>query len=222
MIRSIYEDNHLLVLLKPAGIPTMGVEAGRDSFLEQARQYVKEKYNKPGNVYLGVVSRLDTPTSGVLVFARTSKGAERLNAQFRERTVEKIYWALAQGNPQADSDRWEDFIVHDSRHRKVNPVNSDNPDAIDCRLSFQRLKQYPSYFWAQIHLETGRKHQIRLQFSQRGFALLGDYKYGSRIKFPEGIALHCRSISFLHPVTKEALTFTAPVPDCWKKFGVTN
>ncbi|MBR5161905.1 MAG: RluA family pseudouridine synthase [Thermoguttaceae bacterium] len=220
MIKTLYEDNHLLVLIKPAGIPTMGVEAGRPSFLEQARQYVKEKYNKPGNVYLGVVSRLDTPTSGVMVFARTSKGAERLNAQFRNRTVNKVYWALAQGNPQTDGAHWEDFIVHDSRHRKVNPVSSDNPDAIDCRLSFTRLKQFPGYFWAEIHLETGRKHQIRLQFSQRGFPLLGDYKYGSRQKFPDGIALHCRSITFEHPTTKEVMTFTAPVPNCWKKFGV--
>ena len=96
----------------------------------------------------------------------------------------------------------------------------DNGGAIDCRLSFTRLKQFPRYFWAEIHLETGRKHQIRLQFSQRGFPLLGDYKYGSRQKFPDGIALHCRSITFEHPTRKEVMTFTAPVPNCWKKFGV--
>ncbi len=220
MIQSLYEDNHLLVLVKPAGIPTMGVEPGRASFLEQAREYVKQKYNKPGNVYLGVVSRLDTPTSGVLVIARTSKAAERLNAQFRDRTVEKSYWALAEGNPQEDSGHWEDFIVHDTRHRKVNPTSSDNPEAIDCRLTYERLKQFPGYFWAKVHLETGRKHQIRLQFSQRGFPLLGDYKYGSRRQFPDGIALHCFSLSFLHPTTKEPMTFTAPAPLCWKKFGI--
>ena len=217
-MKVLYEDNHLLVLLKPAGIPTMGVEAGRPSFLEQAKEYIKKKYNKPGNVYLGVVSRLDTPTSGVMVFARTSKGAERLNAQFRERTVNKIYWALAQGDPNADEGAWEDYMVHDERHRKVNPARSDDPEAIDCRLRFSRLKQYNNYFLAQIKLETGRKHQIRLQFSERGYPLLGDYKYGSRIKFAgpdDGIALHCRSMSFLHPTTKEPLTFEAPVPDCW-------
>ena len=219
----LYEDNHLLVLVKPAGIPTMGVEAGRPSFLEEAKKYIKKKYNKPGNVYLGVVSRLDTPTSGVMVFARTSKGAERINAQFRERTVNKIYWALAQGNPNEDEGNWEDYMVHDERHRKVNPVCADDPEAIACRLHYTRLKQSDDFFLAEIKLETGRKHQIRFQFSQRGYPLIGDYKYGSRIKFAgsdDGIALHCKSMSFLHPTTKELLTFEAPVPPSWKQWLV--
>jgi len=211
----LYEDNHLLVVVKPTGLATMGLAEGEDTLLTLARDYVKEKYHKPGNVYLGVVSRLDVPVSGVVVFARTSKAAARLNDQFRNRTVTKTYLALVEGAIEPAAAECVDRIREDERHRKVWITR----DLIgkESKLSYKRLEQLPFCSLIEIHLETGRKHQIRVQLASRGFPILGDRKYGARSEFPNGIALHAWKLALCHPVGGEALEFVAPAPASWKK-----
>jgi len=214
----LYEDNHLLVIEKPSGLATMGLADGEETLLTLAKDYVKAKHNKPGNVYLGVVSRLDVPVSGVVVFARTSKAAARLNDQFRDRTAKKTYLALVEGTIEPIAAECIDRIREDERHRKAWITR----DLIgkDSKLSYKRLQRLTSCSLIEIHLETGRKHQIRVQLASRGFPILGDRKYGARCEFPNGIALHAWKLILCHPIGGEALEFVAPLPASWKKFGV--
>lgn len=218
----IYEDNHLLGVVKPVGIATMGLAEGEETLLTVAKEYIKGKYHKSGNVYLGVVSRLDVPVSGVVLFARTSKGAERINRQFRERTVEKTYLAIVEGRIRPESGECVDQICEDKRHRRVwiagqseKVVQAEGKQA---RLSYKTLQRVGAHSLIEISLATGRKHQIRLQFSVRNHPILGDHKYGSRIKLSLGITLHARSLSFDHPTSGERTTLDAPVPDFWEKW----
>ena len=216
----LYEDNHLLAVVKPAGLATMGLAPGRPTLLDMARQYVKERYQKPGNVYLGVVSRLDTPVSGVVLLARTSKAARRLTEQFRTRVVEKLYWAIVEGVVTPPSGEYADWIGRDDRLRRTNVVRQSLPGAKEARLRYRRLETIGNNSLLEIELETGRKHQIRLQLGQRGHPVLGDRKYGSRREFPVGIALHARRLVVTHPVKDERLELEAAVPSVWGKFGV--
>lgn len=218
----LYEDNHLLVVNKPSGIVTMGVADDVPSVLAAAKQYIKQKYQKPGNVYLGVVSRLDAPVSGVLLFARTSKAAARLNEQFRSRDVEKTYWGIAEGRVGPAQDSWIDWVAADERHRKMHIVPPASPGAKEARLSYRRLGEVPLGTWVEIQLETGRKHQIRLQFARRGHPIAGDRKYGGRHAWPHGIALHARSLTITHPVSGLTIEAVAPVPAAWKKQGIAQ
>ena len=186
-MRVLYEDNHLLVVVKPAGLPTMGVAEGEKSLLTVARHYIGEKYHKPGNVYLGIVSRLDTPTTGVVVIARTSKAADRLNQQFRTRSVEKTYLALVDGlvGAPGETGTLTDRMGEDPRHRKMFVTQSAS--GIPAVLHYTVLRHFENTTLLQIHLETGRKHQIRVQMSHFEHPVTGDYKYRSRAKFPVGI-----------------------------------
>lgn len=211
----LYEDNHLLVINKPAGLPTMGVTEDRPSVLSVAKDYIKTRYDKPGNVYLGVVSRLDAPVTGVLVIARTSKAAKRLNEQFHARSVEKTYWALAEGKITPPDGLYVDWMTEDKRHRRMWVVGPTIPDAKEARLTYHTLSSIKKGTHLEIHLETGRKHQIRLQLAERGHPILGDRKYGSVRPWPEGIALHARRLAFDHPVLHERITIEAPVPKSW-------
>lgn len=215
----VYEDNHLLAVNKPAGLPTMGVAADRPSLITLAKQYVKQRYAKPGNVYLGTVSRLDAPVSGLVLFARTSKAAARLSEQFRTRAVEKIYWAIVSGRPRP-SEECVDWLAADERHRRMHVVARSTAGAQEARLQYRREAQLPRGWLLEIALETGRKHQIRLQLSSRGLAVFGDRKYGSHEAFPEGIALHARRLRFTHPTRGETIELVAPVPESWKRFGL--
>lgn len=212
----LYEDNHLLVVVKAAGLPTMGVSAGEKSLLTLAKNYVAEKYQKPGNVYLGVVSRLDTPTTGVVVIARTSKAASRLCEQFRTRSVQKLYVAVVDGIVPEDSGTLRDFMAEEKRHRKM--FVTQDPGGIPAVLHYRVVKRFQNQTMLEIHLETGRKHQIRVQLSHFGFPITGDFKYRSRSKFPAGIALHAREITFAHPTLGTDLHFTAPFPVTWNGF----
>ncbi len=216
----IYEDNHLLVVQKPAGLPTMGVAAGEKSLLTVAKDYIARKYDKPGNVYLGVVSRLDTPTTGVVVIARTSKAADRLNQQFREHTVRKIYRTVVAGHfPEGEeSGTFTDMIAEESRHRKMFITRDADTAAVKGVLHYRVLKRFPAHTLLEIRLETGRKHQIRVQMQYHGHPIVGDRKYGSRDPFPVGIALHAAELTLRHPVTQEEMTFTAPLPGSWRKW----
>jgi 23S rRNA pseudouridine1911/1915/1917 synthase len=216
----LYEDNHLLVVNKPAGLPTMGTPAGRPTLLSLAKLYVKDRYQKPGNVYLGVMSRLDAPVTGVVLLARTSKSAARLTEQFRGRSVEKTYWAVVEGILSAASGTLVDWLGHDDRHRRMHVVGATFSGAREARLSFRRLRRTGQNSWIEVELETGRKHQIRLQLANHGHPIVGDRKYGSRQPFPLGIALHARRLAISHPISAERLSFEAPLPKTWQSFGI--
>lgn len=216
----LFEDNHLLVINKPAGLATMGVAEGRESVLTRAKEYVRRKYHKPGNVYLGVVSRLDAPVTGVLVIARTSKAASRLTASFRAGEVDKNYWAVTRAAPDPAEGRCIDLVRKDERHRKMHVTRQERDDAKEARLTYRTRCAVRGGWLVEVKLETGRKHQIRLQLSHRQWPIVGDRKYGSEVAFPQGIALHARSIAFQHPVRKTALQVEAPLPATWDRFGI--
>ena len=222
MIRVLYEDNHLLVVDKPAGLATMGVAEDKPSLIKLAKDYVRARYDKPGNVYLGTVSRLDAPVTGVVLFARTSKAARRLTEQFRGRQVQKLYWAIVGGRIDPPEGECEDWIRKSERHRKVHICRPDDPRAQHCLLSYRRLQSVAGQNadLLEVQLHTGRKHQIRVQLAERRRPVLGDYKYGSRREFPAGIALHSRRLVVEHPVRHEPLTVEAPLPSSWRKYGL--
>ena len=211
----LYEDNHLLVVNTPAMLPTMGVADDAASLLTVAKQYIRSKYHKPGNVYLGIVSRLDTPVTGVTVLARTSKAAARLSAAFRERRVDKIYWCVVAGRPQPLAASLEHYLRKDERHRKVHVTHQRMPDAQLARLSYRTLAAHGDFALLEVQLETGRKHQIRVQLAKIGCPILGDRKYGSQHSFSVGIALHARQLAVEHPVKDQRLQFEAPLPRSW-------
>lgn len=219
MLQVLFEDNHLLVVSKPAGLATMGVAEGEASLLDESRRYIKEKYQKPGNVYLGVVSRLDAAATGVLVFARTSKAAARLSGQFRDGEVDKKYWAIVSPPPSPVSDRWLDFLIKDERQKRMVVAAGGRPGAQQARLRYWLRTRTHHLALLQIQLETGRKHQIRVQCAAHGSPIAGDRKYGSRLRFPHGIALHAHSLSFTHPTRSERLEFQAPLPQSWHLFA---
>ena len=221
-LRILYEDNHLLAVFKPAGVATMGVQPGEPSLIQQAKQYLKQKYHKPGNVYLGVVSRLDALVSGVIIFARTSKAAARLTEQFKARAVEKTYWAVIEGTGLPAAGTFDDWLLKDEAAQRMRAVKAGTSGAQAARLSFRRLRELPDATLVEVQLETGRKHQIRVQFAARGHAILGDKKYGGRRAFPGGIALHARQLCLSHPITKEAVDLVAPLGELWKKLGILD
>jgi len=208
----LFEDNHLLVINKPVGLPTQGVVEGAASVVTAAKAYLKQKYQKPGNVYLGVVSRLDASVSGVLVLARTSKAAARLNEQFRERTVKKTYWAVVEHPPDPPAGELTDWLKKDEKSQQMTVVTRHTIGAQKAKLKYRTLNKQPLGCLIEVELETGRKHQIRVQLAHLGCPILGDRKYGSRRKLLAGIALHAHLLEITHPVGNEALRFVAPVP----------
>ena len=227
MLDVLYEDNHLLAVNKPAMLPTMGVANDRRSLLEDAKQYLRKKYNKPGNVYLGIVSRLDAPVTGVVLMARTSKAAARLNRQFHARDVEKTYWAIVEGDIEPPAGRVVDFLRKDERHRLMHVTNEGASGAQHAELHYRRLDDKArdlswrgarNLAWVEVQLVTGRKHQIRVQLAHAGFPILGDRKYGSRLAFSSGIALHSRRLAIEHPVTKIQIEIEAPLPSSWQPY----
>jgi 23S rRNA pseudouridine1911/1915/1917 synthase len=200
----------------------MGVAADRESLLTRAKDYIKHRYQKPGNVYLGAMSRLDAPVSGVVLFARTSKAAARLTEQFREREVEKLYWAFVTGDVEPPSGRLVDLVRADERHRRMHRTALAGPGTQEARLLYRRLALLPTGTLVEVRLETGRKHQIRLQLSSRGWPIIGDRKYGSQRPFAAGIALHSRRLVFTHPTRDERIELAAPLPAPWSKLGVRD
>jgi 23S rRNA pseudouridine1911/1915/1917 synthase len=215
-----YEDNHLLVVEKPAGLASQGVAEGTPSVLTLAKEYLKRKYTKPGNVYLGVVSRLDLTVSGLLVFARTSKAADRLTRQFQSGQVEKTYWALVTKPPTPARGELSHWVLKNDRERCMQVVPPRTRGAQHARLSYQMLGKQSMGMLVEVHLHTGRKHQIRLQLASIGCHILGDRKYGSRQAFArDAIALHCVRLAIEHPTTKDRLVFTSPPPS---SFGLAG
>jgi len=216
----LFEDNHLLIVMKAAGLATQGALPGSPSLVEQCRQYLKRKYQKPGNVYLGVVSRLDAPVTGAVLFARTSKAAARLTEQLRGRRVEKTYWAVVEGSLAADDGLWVDWLWHDDAARRVRVVDSRKAGAQEARLRFRRLQNLKAACLVEIGLETGRKHQIRVQFASRRHPIVGDARYGATVGFGAGIALHSRRLRLEHPVRHEPIEVVAPLPPTWRELGI--
>jgi 23S rRNA pseudouridine1911/1915/1917 synthase len=227
MLDVLYEDNHLLVVNKPAMLPTMGVAEDRPSLLTAAKEYVRQKYNKPGNVYLGIVSRLDAPVTGVVLLARTSKAAGRLSKQFRERDVEKFYWGIVEGDVSPREARLKDFMRKDERHRRMHIASEQAPGAQLAELSYRvmgdregdpQVQDNTRNSVLEVRLHTGRKHQIRVQLAHAGIPIFGDRKYGSQRAFPRGIALHSRRLVVEHPVSKMQIALEAPLPASWHRF----
>src|SRR5262249_33989494 len=206
---------------KPCGWPTTHFDGREETVDRLAKTFLKEKYQKPGNVFLGVVHRLDKPVSGVLLFARTSKAAARLAEQFRNNAVEKVYWAVIDGDPSPLGANQlvgslEDWLLHADEKSRVDVVTADPPGAKHALLYYQVRARYGGLTLLELRPQTGRKHQLRVQFAVRGLPIYGDRKYGSLHSFGDGIALHARSLTFLHPTRQEPTTIIAEPPKLWR------
>ena len=218
-LRILYEDNHCLAVEKQAGQLIAEDATGDVTLSELAKRSLAKKYNKPGNVYLGVVHRLDRPVSGIVLFTRTSKAAARLARQFREKTVRKTYLAWVRGTPEHDSDMLEDWLLR-SINRNVTRVSREGVDGAKlAQLTYSVRKRAGDRTLLEIELHTGRHHQIRVQLSSRGWPILGDVKYGGpKCNNPKALALHAASLSFDHPTTKERVELSADVPAVWRNW----
>ena len=209
----IYEDNHILVVNKTAGLLVQGDKTGDKSLLDLAKKYIKDKYQKPGEVFLGLVHRLDRPTTGVIVLARTSKALSRLSQQFKERIPKKIYRAVVSGTPEPKA-TLEHYLRKNSSKNKSFHYPKNTPNTKKAILHYRSVKQLKSYHVLDIELETGRHHQIRAQLAAVGLHIKGDLKYGAKRPNKNGsIHLHARSLTLIHPTKKEEMTFLAPTPD---------
>ena len=212
----LFEDNHVVAVNKPAGWPSTHFDGSEETVDRLVKAYLKEKYRKPGNVFLGVVHRLDEPVSGALAFARTSKAAARLSEQFREGAVEKTYWAVVEGDRLPDAGAFEDHLRKDDAAARVEVVPAGAPGAQLARLLFTVRHRHGGLALVELRPHTGRKHQLRVQLASRGWPIYGDAKYGSRHALGPAIGLHARSLTFLHPTSKNPTTVTADVPPAWR------
>jgi len=217
ILEILYEDNHLLVVNKPGGILVQGDRTGDPTLLEEAKLYLKKKYQKPGNVYLGLVHRLDRVTSGVVVFARTSKAAARLSQAFREKKVQKTYLAVIHGVPQKSKGKVCHYLIWTEKSRRAKALKKPCPGAQKALLTYEVLHTFKGKALLAVYPSTGRKHQIRAQLAALGHPIVGDIKYGSSEKVFSGraIFLHALKITLPHPTKREPFTFRAPLPDYW-------
>jgi 23S rRNA pseudouridine1911/1915/1917 synthase len=208
MINILYEDNHIIVVEKPINIPVQEDDSKDKDLLTMIKEYIKVKYNKPGNVYVGLVHRLDRPVGGIMVFAKTSKAASRLSEQMRVKDIKKKYYAVVEGIVK-DSDTLIDYL---SKNTKTNTVYVDK-NGKEAILSYKRVKMINNLSLVDIELKTGRNHQIRVQFSSRNTPLWGDQRYNKNAKVGEQIALYSYYLSFIHPTTKEVMEFSLNLPN---------
>lgn len=216
----LFEDNHLLVINKKAGELAQGDETGDASLIDILKEFIKKRDKKPGNVYLGLIHRLDRPTSGILMFAKTSKALTRMNEIFKGRDVQKTYWAIVEKKPEKEFERLEHFLKKNPKNNKTTVYTSPTPEAKIAILEYKLKGHLDNYSLVEVDLFTGRSHQIRAQLSFIGHAIKGDLKYGAKRSNPDGsISLHARKVSFGHPVTKIIVEITAPPPNdsIWKE-----
>ena len=212
-LQVLYEDNHIIVVNKRAGDIVQGDKTGDKPLSDVVKEYIAEKYNKPGNVYLGTVHRLDRPTTGLVIFAKTSKVLPRLNKLFVSKNISKTYWALVKNQPEKESDSLTHWLKKNHKNNKSKAHINQVPDSKKAILHYKTIKTLDNYFLLEVNLETGRHHQIRVQLSNIGSPIKGDLKYGfDRSNKDASISLHARNIKFVHPVSKIELDITAPLP----------
>lgn len=215
--RILFEDNHLLVIDKKVGEIVQGDKTGDECLAETLKAYIAGRDSKPGQVFMGVPHRLDRPVSGICIFAKTSKALERLCEAFRTSAVHKTYWALCCSRPQSDEGHLEDWLIRNEKQNKSYIAAPGNTNAKLAKLNYKYLRSTDRYHLLEVELLTGRHHQIRCQLSHLGCPIKGDLKYGAPRSNPDGgICLHARRIELIHPVKKEAMILTAPVPRSWK------
>lgn len=216
----LYEDNHIIAINKPVNMLVQPDTTGDASLEELVKHYIKEKYNKQGDVFLGVPHRLDRPVSGVILFARTSKALTRLNEMFKTKQIKKIYWAIVKNQPQPEAALLRHFIVRNTKTNKSSAYAKEIPNSKEAQLDYRTIARSNNYSMLEVNLHTGRHHQIRCQLAAIGSPIKGDLKYGfARSNDGGGISLHARSVEFMHPVTKEPVRIEAPVPqsdNLWK------
>ncbi len=218
----LYEDNHIIIVSKNCNEIVQGDKTGDRPLSETVKDYIKEKYHKPGDVFLGVVHRLDRPVSGLVVFARTSKALTRLNEMFRKGEVQKTYWAITQEQPPQPAGTLKHWIVRNEKQNKSYAYDTERPGAKLAELDYRLIGQTERYNLIEVNLKTGRHHQIRCQLAHIGCHIKGDLKYGARRSNPDGgISLLARRVSFVHPVSKKTITIDAPLPDdnLWQAFA---
>ncbi|WP_395054440.1 RluA family pseudouridine synthase [Flavobacterium sp.] len=212
-LQILHEDNHIIVINKRVGDIVQGDKTGDKPLSEVVKEYIKDKYNKPGEVFLGVVHRLDRPTTGIVVFAKTSKALTRLNELFSNRETLKTYWAIVKNKPAKNEDKLVHYLKRNEKNNTSKAHLKEVPDSKLASLDYKIIKELNNYFALEINLHTGRHHQIRAQLQAIGSPIKGDLKYGfDRSNTDGGIHLHARKLSFIHPVSKENITLIAPTP----------
>ena len=220
----VYEDNHIIIVNKAPGEIVQGDKTGDEPLVETVKLWIKEKYAKPGNVFLGVVHRLDRPVAGLVVFAKTSKALARMNEMFRNGEVKKTYWALTRNLPPKEEDRIIHYITTTEKNNKSYASLTPKNGAKEAILSYRHIGSSDRYHLLEVNLETGRKHQIRVQLAAIGCPIKGDLKYGDKRSNPDGsISLMARRIQFVHPVSGKEIDVTAPLPDnnpLWQAFNL--
>jgi 23S rRNA pseudouridine1911/1915/1917 synthase len=219
----LYEDNHIIIVNKSPREIVQGDKTGDKPLVDMVKDYLKEKYHKPGNVFCGVVHRLDRPTSGIVVFAKTSKALARLNEMFKKGEVDKTYWAIVKDLPPQDEGTLVHFLIKNQKNNKSVAYDTEKLRSKKAVLHYKLVGRSQRYYLLEVKLETGRHHQIRCQLAKIGLPIRGDLKYGAQRSNPDGsISLHARNISFVHPVSKKMIDITAPVPDdpLWKAFEI--
>jgi 23S rRNA pseudouridine1911/1915/1917 synthase len=210
----VYEDNHIIIVFKQSGEIVQGDKTGDRPLSETVKEYIKAKYHKPGNVFLGVVHRLDRPVAGLVVFARTSKALARLNEMFRKGDIHKAYWAITKNMPKEPQATLTNWIVRNERQNKSYAYDREVPDSKKALLSYRVIGHTDHYHLLEVHLMTGRHHQIRCQLAHIGCPIKGDLKYGAQRSNPDGsISLLSHEMTFVHPVSKETIHVVAPLPD---------
>lgn len=218
-LQVLYEDNHIIAVNKRVGDIVQGDKTGDKPLSDVVKEYIKDKYNKPGEVFLGVVHRLDRPTTGIVIFARTSKALTRLNELFKNRETQKTYWAVVKKKPESNTGVLEHFLKRNEKTNTSKAHTKEVPESKKASLDYTVIKELNNYFALEINLHTGRHHQIRAQLSAIGSPIKGDLKYGFDRSNPDGgIHLHARKLIFVHPVSKENIEIIAPVPEdvVWK------
>lgn len=217
----VYEDNHIIIVNKTASEIVQGDKTGDTPLSETVKQYLKEKYSKPGNVFIGVAHRLDRPVSGLVVFAKTGKALSRLNEMFKNSEVKKTYWAVVKNLPREEEGELVNYLVRNEKQNKSYAYDKEVPGSKKAILRYRIIGRSQNYYLLEVDLKTGRHHQIRCQLAKMGSPIKGDLKYGSPRSNPDGsICLHARSIRFVHPVSKELIEVEAPVPpgNLWNGF----
>lgn len=221
----IYEDNHIIIVNKTSSEIVQGDKTGDTPLSEIVKQYLKEKYNKQGNVYLGVTHRLDRPVSGIVVFAKTSKALLRLNDMFKNGEVKKTYWAIVKDCPKETEGELIHYLVRNEKQNKSYAYDKEVPNSKKAILNYKLIGRSQNYYLLEVDLKTGRHHQIRCQLAKMGCPIKGDLKYGAQRSNPDGsISLHARRIRFIHPVSQKMIDIEAPVPgdNLWQGFEMLN